>query len=98
MPPHSRGCVSAVRTVENMMFREFITTGIDDPDLRRRKYARVNMCLGGLFVATSGMVIARLVDGSLLATMLLAPVIGVVGIVVLLGASFAVFHRRESEK
>ncbi|MEY8565891.1 hypothetical protein [Corynebacterium sp.] len=81
-----------------MLFREFITTGIDDPDLRLRKYARVNMFLAGLIVATGGMVAARLVDGSVLATIVLAPVVGVVGVAVMLAASFVLFQRGESDK
>ena len=46
---------SAVRTVDTMTtFRDFCTTGLDDPDPRRAKFARVNASPAGLVVATGG--------------------------------------------
>lgn len=78
-------------------FREFCTTSIDDPDSRRAKFARVNASLAGLIVATGGLVVARLVDGQVLAIMLLAVVVTAVGVAVMLGIGYAVFRRGERD-
>lgn len=97
--PHSRGCGSTVRTVETMTaFRDFCTTGIDDTDPRRAKFARVNASLAGLIAATGGVAVARLVDGPALATILLAVVVTAVCVAAMLGVSYALFRRGESEK
>lgn len=96
--PHVRGCGGAVRTVETMTFREFCTTSSDDPGPRRATFARVNASLAGLIVATGGVAVARLVDGSLIATMVLAPIVGVAGVAAMLGLSYTVFRRGEPEK
>ena len=79
-------------------FREFCTTSIDDPDSRRAKFARVNASLAGLIVATGGLAVARLVDGPVLAIMLLAAGVTAVGVAVMLGIGYAVFRRGEPEK
>lgn len=89
---------SGAGTVETMTrFREFCTISIDDPDSRRAKFARVNASLAGLIVATGGVAVARLVDGQVLAIMLLAVAVTAVGVAAMLGISYAVFRRGERD-
>lgn len=79
-------------------FRDFIKVTVYDSDPRRVKFARANASLAGLIVATGGLSIARMVDGSVLVVMLLAAFVAVVGVAVMLGISYAVFRRGETEK
>lgn len=79
-------------------FREFCAISIDDPDPRRAKFARVDASLAGLIVATGGLAVARLVDGSVLAIVLLAAGATTVGVAAMLGISYVLFRRGESEK
>lgn len=98
--PRSRGDRGAVRSVENRTTcRKFLATGIDGPDPRprRAKFARVNASLAGLIVATGGVAVARLVDGQVLAIMLLAVAVTAVGVAAMLGISYAVFRRGERD-
>ncbi|MEJ6550744.1 hypothetical protein PQI66_14455 [Corynebacterium sp. USCH3] len=81
-----------------MTFREFCTTSIDDPDPRCARFARVNASLAGLIVATGGLAVARLVDAPVLIIMLLAVVVTAVGVVAMLGFSYAMFRRGEPER
>lgn len=97
--PHSRGYGSTVHTAETMMtFREFFAASIDDSDPRCARSARVNAYPVGLIVATGGVAVTRLVDGPAIAIMLLAVVVTAVCVAAMLGVSYALFRRGESEK
>ncbi|AHW65110.1 Putative membrane protein [Corynebacterium glyciniphilum AJ 3170] len=57
----------------------------------------MNASLAGLIVATGGVAVARLVDGQVLAIMLLAVAVTAVGVAAMLGISYAVFRRGERD-
>lgn len=76
-----------------MTFREFITTSPDDADPRRARFARANVSLVGLAIATVGLVVARLVDGPFLVVFTAVVLADIAATVVILGISYAVFRR-----
>lgn len=72
-------------------FREFIGTSIENPDPRRRKFARLNVGLGAIASSTGGFAAAQITDGSIVAILLTIPICAALAV----GANYLVFRRGE---